>query len=60
MAIFLKLREANNTETAIVVRVRRIDAETIRNTTVARIVAPTTTTQNAVATRIRALWVDLA
>lgn len=51
MAIFLKLRETNNTETAKVESVRRIVDATIRNTTDARIAAPTTTTQNAVATR---------
>ena len=56
----LKLRETNNTEAAIAVSGRRKVVATIRNTTVDRIVAPTTTTQNAGATRIRALWVGLA
>ena len=50
MAIFLKLRETNNTETVIVESERRIADATIRNTTVARRVVPTTATHNAEAT----------
>ena len=50
MAIYLKLRETNNTETVTVDSVRRIVVDTIRNTTAARNAGPSTTTQNAATT----------